>query len=135
MYFTPRILKFILIIFLCSCSTQRRANGFYEIADYPDDRIIGKPIVKIADFERVVIDTISPMPIIEGRFKPSAKAKFADATERLTGHRIGFVFYDSIVMAPQVNCRIESGNFQIISPDTALIKRIYTHIMLSNIAD
>jgi hypothetical protein len=124
------IISFLII--LCSCATPHRANGFYEVADYPDDRIIGKPIVTVAEFEKITLNTHDSITLIEGRLTPSATEIFANATEKLIGHRIGFVFCDSVVMAPKINCRIDGGRFQIISPDTALIKRIYTHIMLSN---
>lgn len=39
--------------------------------------------------------------------------------------RIGFVFKDSVIMAPTVNCRIESGSFTVNSPDKALMIKIY----------
>lgn len=38
---------------------------------------------------------------------------------------IGFVFNDSVIMAPTVNCRIESGCFTINSSDKALMSKIY----------
>lgn len=125
------IVSFLIILY--SCATTHRVNGFYEIADYPDDRIIGKPIVTVADFEKVTLNTYDSITLVEGRLTHDATETFANATEKLTGHRIGFVFCDSVVMAPKINCRINGGRFQIISPDTALIKRIYIHIMLSNV--
>lgn len=51
--------------------------------------------------------------------------KWADATENRIGKRIGFVFNDSVIMAPTVNCRIESGSFTINSPDKTLMIKIY----------
>lgn len=39
--------------------------------------------------------------------------------------RYGLMFNDSVIMAPTVNCRIESGSFTINSPDKALIIEIY----------
>lgn len=115
-------------LLLCSCSVSHHVNGFYELSDYPDNTIIGKPIATVSDFERVSIQTVGDMNVIEGRLNPDARIIFANATERLTGHRIGFVFNDSIITAPQINSRIDSGNFQIISPDTALTRKIYIDI-------
>lgn len=54
---------------------------------------------------------------------------WANVTERCVGHRIGFVFNDSVVMAPKVNCRIESGRFTINSDDKNLILEIYDSIV------
>lgn len=129
-----KYLTILLLAMLSSCSTPHKINGFYAVGDYPDDVIIGKPIVTVPDFERVSLNSSTGTLFIDGKLDPAATKRFADATERLQGHRIGFVFNDSIIMAPQINCRIESGNFQIISADTSLIRRIYTHIMLSNVA-
>lgn len=38
---------------------------------------------------------------------------------------MGFVFNDSVIMAPTINCRIESGSFTINSPDKVLMSKIY----------
>ena len=68
------------------------------------------------------------MAIIEGRLKAEMIQKWADATESRIGKRIGFVFNDSVITAPTVNCRIESGSFSINSPDKALILEIYSSL-------
>lgn len=51
------------------------------------------------------------MAVIEGKLKVDKVQKWADATENRIRKRIGFVFNDSVIMAPTVNCRIESGSF------------------------
>lgn len=56
---------------------------------------------------------------------PSDRNHWTDATESRIGKRIGFVFNDSVIMAPTINCRIESGGFTINSPDKALILKTY----------
>ena len=65
------------------------------------------------------------MAIIEGKLKADKVQKLADSTENRIGKRIGFVFNDSVIMAPTVNCRIESGSFTINSPDKTLMIEIY----------
>ena len=79
------------------------------------------------DFDVVTLDTVSypDMDVIEGKLKVDKVQKWADATENRIGKRIGFVFNDSVIMAPTVNCRIESGSFTISSPDKAFMIEIY----------
>lgn len=104
-----------------------RVNGWYAVADVPENRIEGKAIVSMKDFDVVTLDTVSfpDMAIIEGKLKADKVQKWADATENRIGKRIGFVFNDSVIMAPTVNCRIESGNFTVNSPDKTLMIEIY----------
>lgn len=126
----------VLILTLCACSSHRRVNGWYPIADHPDNSIVGKPLANVMDFERITIirdtfilngDTVI-QSLIQGRVKPEKRQQWADGTERLIDKRLGFVYNDSVITAPQINARIESGAFQITSPDTILIKNIYNSI-------
>lgn len=117
----------IIVMFLCGCTTGRHINGWYPVADVPENRIEGKAIVTVQDFDVLTLDTVScpDMAVIEGKLKVDKVQKWADATENRIGKRIGFVFNDSVIMAPTVNRRIESGSFTINSPDKALIIEIY----------
>lgn len=126
----------VLLLILCACSSHHRADGWYPLADYPDNSIVGKPLATVKDFERVVIvrntfiidsDTVSQL-LIQGRVKPEKCQQWADGTERLIGKRLGFVYNDSVITAPQINARIESGSFQITNTDTTLIKELYNSI-------
>lgn len=112
---------------LGACSTAHRVNGWYAVADSPENKIEGKAIVTTKDFNVVTLDTVSypDIAVIEGKLKVDKVQKWADASENRIGKRIGFVFNDSVIMAPTVNCRIESGSFTINSPDKALIIGIY----------
>ncbi len=135
-------LIFSIVLFsLCACTSQYKAAGWYHVADYPDNTIIGKPLATVKDFEWVVLkrdtfvierDTVKRM-CIYGIVKPEKRKIWADGTERLIGHRLGFVYKDSVIMAPNVNARIESGSFEIVSPDTTLLKTIYESISTSSI--
>lgn len=128
------IIGFLMIPFLilCACSTHRRTDGWYPIADYPDNSIVGKPLVTVKDFDRITIlrdtfiiegDTVIQL-LIQGRVKSEKRKQWADGTEQLIGRRLGFIFNDSVITAPKINTRIESGNFQITSPDSVLLKSI-----------
>ncbi len=129
-----------LLLILCACSSHRRADGWYLLADYPDNSdnsIVGKPLATVKDFGRVMIvrdtfvingDTVTRL-LIQGQVKPEKRRQWADDTERLIGKRLGFIYNDSIITAPQINARIESGSFQINSPDTVLIRNIYNSII------
>lgn len=117
----------LLIMIINGCSATHKVNGWYPVADSPENKIEGKAFVTTKDFAEVSIDTVSfsGMAVIDGRLKAERIQKWADVTESRIGKRIGFVFNDSVIMAPTVNCRIESGSFTINSPDKALILEIY----------
>ena len=110
--------------------TIQKVNGWYPVADFPENKIEGKAFVTTKDFAEVSLDTISfsDMAVIEGRLKVEKIQKWAEATERRIGKRIGFVFNDSVIMAPTVNCRIKSGRFTINSPDKMLMLEIYNSL-------
>ncbi len=128
--------KMVLLLILGACSSHGRVDGWYPVAEYPDNSIVGKPLATIKDFEKISIlrDTFEyhgelvNQLLIQGRVKPEKRQQWADGTERLIGKRLGFVYNDSVITAPQINARIESASFQIISKDTALIKRLYDSI-------
>lgn len=111
-----------------ACSTAHRDNGWYPVDD--SDNIEGEAIVKTNDFERVSLDTVTDPDIafIQGVLKQDKIPVWADATEQRIGKRIGFVYKDSVIMVPSVNCRIESGSFSIHSSDKQLILEIYNSL-------
>lgn len=132
--------RMVLLLILCACSSHRRVDGWYPVGDYPDNSITGKPLVTTKDFADIVItrdtfiidgDKINQM-LIKGRVNADKLQQWADGTERLIGKKLGFVYNDSVITAPQVNARIESGSFQIYSPDTILLKNIYNSINKQN---
>ncbi len=136
------VIFLIASLFLTGCNKEdakHLADGWYHVADYPDNTIVGKPLATVKDFEWVVLkrdtfvierDTVKRM-CIYGIVKPEKRKLWADGTERLIGHRLGFVYKDSVIMAPNVNARIESGSFEIVSLDTILLKTIYESISTS----
>lgn len=117
-----------LSIALIACSTNHRDNGWYPVDN--SNIIEGDAIATTADFEVVSLDTVMTpgVAFIQGKLKQDKVDSWTDATERRIGKRIGFVFNDSVIMAPTVNCRIESGSFSINSPDKELILEIYNSL-------
>ncbi len=113
---------------LYACSTTHRDNGWYPVDDF--DNIEGEAFATTTDFERVSLDTVTDPDIafIQGVLKQDRISDWTDATEQRIGKRIGFVYKDSVIMAPTVNCRIERGSFSINSPDKRLILDIYNSL-------
>ncbi len=112
------------------CARKHLENGWYPVADDPGNMIEGEAIITVKDFDVASLDTVSypDVTAIEGRVKPDKIQRWADATESRIGRRIGFVFNDTVIMNPTVNCRIESGGFSICSPDKALIIKIFNSL-------
>ena len=108
--------------------TPQKENGWYHIID-GQHSISCEPIVTVADFTdlRLVYDSFG-QPVISGKVSKSKLSKWADTTEKSIGKRIGFVFNDTVITAPQVNARIDSGNFQISAPQGHDLKRIYLQL-------
>ena len=113
---------------LYACSTTHQDNGWYPVDN--SDNIEGEAIATTNDFERVSLDTVTDPDIafIQGILKQDRISDWTDATEQRIGKRIGFVYKDSVIMAPTVNCRIESGSFSINSSDKQLILEIYNSL-------
>lgn len=55
--------------------------------------------------------------VLTGKVKAGKIKTWADATEKATGKQIGFLYNGKIITAPQVNMKIENGNFLISSPE------------------
>ena len=113
---------------LYACSTTHRDNGWYPVDN--SDNIEGEAIATTDDFESVSLDTVTDPDIafIQGVLKQDRISDWTDATEQRIGKRIGFVYKDSVIMAPTVNCRIERGSFSINSSDKQLILEIYNSL-------
>ncbi len=128
--FIMTVLVIALSVVSNACSSGQRVNGWYPVADDPENMIEGEAIVTTQDFAVVTLDSLS-LPgviMIEGKLKADKVQRWAEATESRIGKRIGFLFNDSVVMAPTVNCRIESGSFSIVTDNPELVKEIYSTI-------
>lgn len=105
-------------------------NGWYHIAEGTKDSVIPTPIVTVKEFVALKLNTdYYGIYAITGQVCRSKRQAWADATERWIGKRIGFVFNDSLITSPQVNMRIESGTFQISTPQGHGIKSLYPKLL------
>ncbi len=98
------------------CQNKFRKNGWYHILSGQTDSISQEPIVTIKDFISLRLETdYFGKNVISGQISKYKSNKWAKETEKAIGRQIAFVFNDSIITDPRVNCRIESGAFQITS--------------------
>ena len=67
--------------------------------------------------------------VITGSVSKHKLRAWADSTEQLVGKRMGFVFNDSVITAPRVNMRLESGAFQITTPGSYDISSLYRSLL------
>lgn len=110
-----------------------RENGWYNILDGKKDSIAEVPIVTVKDFVALRLDSA----VFQGRMQfqiagtvsEHKRGKWADATEKAIGKRIGFVFNNKVIADPQVNMRIESGRFAISAPHGDNLKELYREIL------
>jgi len=110
--------------------TSPKENGWYYIIDGQQDSISQEPIVTVKDFAELnMVSDYFGQSVISGKVSKCKLNKWADATEKSIGKRIGFVFNDTVISAPQVNMRIESGNFQISNPHGYDLERIYLQLL------
>lgn len=118
---------FLLCLFvITSCSSRRllfnpqvtthRENGWYHVMQGQEDSIAHEPIITVKDFIALRLDSdYSGKSVIVGQISKHKLKIWGDETEKAIGQKIAFLFNDSIITAPQVNCRLESGTFQISS--------------------
>ena len=94
------------------CQNKFRENGWYHILSGQTDSISREPIVTVKDFISLRLETdYCKKNVISGQISKYKMNKWAKETERATGRQIAFVFNDSIIARPRVNCRIENGVF------------------------
>lgn len=107
-----------------------RENGWYHILNGQQDSISKEPIVVVKDFETLKLDSDSfGRVMIIGTIKKEKSSRWADATEKAIGKRIGFIYNDKVITDPQVNMRIESGNFMISNPYGGNLREIYQQLL------
>ena len=107
---------------LANGANKQDANGWYFITDSRTNAFSPSPIVTVADFEMLRIDSLlntenTMTYVLTGKVKAGKIKTWADATEKATGKQIGFLYNGKIITAPQVNMKIENGNFLISSPE------------------
>ena len=113
-----------------SKSTKYRENGWYRIIDGQKDSIASRPIVTVKEFASLRIDKdFFGKAVITGSVSKHKLRAWADSTEQLVGKRMGFVFNDSVITAPRVNMRLESGTFQIATDRNYDMKSLYRSLL------
>lgn len=120
--------QYALLILLFVACDSHRPDGWYHLSDngIPPFR----PIAEVNDFKEVRLDSMARgdgkmIYYIAGCLTEDATVDFYDATCKVIGKQIAFVFEDSVICAPQVNQGIESGNFGISINDARLAYRIW----------
>lgn len=113
-----------------SQSVKHRENGWYRIMDGQKDSIASRPIVTVKEFASLRLEK-DPFgkAVITGSVSKHKLRAWADSTEQLIGQRMGFVFNDSVITAPRVNMRLESGMFQIATPGDYDISSLYRNLL------
>lgn len=113
-----------------SQSVKHRENGWYRIMDGQKDSIASRPIVTVKEFASLRLEK-DPFgkAVITGSVSKHKSRAWADSTEQLIGQRMGFVFNDSVITAPRVNMRLESGMFQIATPSDYDISSLYRNLL------
>ncbi|MEG0559432.1 MAG: hypothetical protein RR513_02850 [Muribaculaceae bacterium] len=123
----------IMSIWFISC-TSDRSNGWYYIADEEKDSISITPIVIVADFETLELDSsvnIQKGDVVYqicGTMNKQASMKWAKATEKQIGKRIGFIYNNEVICDPYVNCRIENGRFAISTNKGYNLPKLYNDL-------
>lgn len=110
----------------------KRVNGWYRVLSGQTDSLSAAPIVTVADFEKVRLDSTTSIMHpeetiyqITGKVKDPCVKAWADATEQSIGKSIAFVYNNKVITNPMVNARIESGSFAISGMDGTEIKTLY----------
>ena len=119
---------FALVFLLTSC-TQTRPDGWYLVENHSSDSLSAKPILTVADFQGLKIDSVSAQGgtfyRIYGSTKLEKTKTFADATEKQIGKEIAFVYRGRVLNNPRVNARIESGNWGLSFTDSKEAQQVY----------
>ena len=105
-----------------------RENGWYHVLNA--DSLSAKPIITVKDMVGLKLEKdYYGKYAISGQISKHKINKWADETEKSIGKQIAFVYNNSIISAPQVNARIESGAFMITSLSDKKLPEIYKGIM------
>lgn len=112
-------------------SLSHRESGWYMLSGPNQDTLSRTPIVTVKDFNELLLDSDQVGTYyITGKVSRYKQQEWADKTHRSVGKYLAFVFQDSIITAPRVNARIESGMFQLSFPpgNNAKVKTLYQQI-------
>lgn len=109
---------------------MHRENGWYHIVQGTADSITKRPIVTVKDFVDLRIETdFLGRRNITGHFSRRMLQAWADSTEHAHGDIIALIINDTIITAPRVHARIESGTFVISTPEECDIETLYHNLI------
>lgn len=124
-------LLFLWCGFSSLTSETVRPDGWYYVIDLKSDSLSVEPIVTVKDFAKLKLDSAqsadkdSMTYRILGRLAESGTKAWAEATEKSIGKHVAFLFNGVILTAPYVNCRIDNGNFFIMTEKNYDMKLLY----------
>lgn len=122
---------FIVGILMMSCG-KSMPDGWYHVQKDETDGIIGEPIVTVDDFTGLKLDSFLIQTTmyykIDGRVIAAKSKRYIDATEKLVGKQMGFVYKGKIICSPMLNMRLSNPSFSIGSFDRKCILEIYEDI-------
>lgn len=111
-------------------SSAHKENGWYRIIDGAKDSISPYPIVTVKEFTGLRLEKdFFGRSVITGCISKHKLSAWADSTERSIGKRIGFLFNDTVLTAPRVNMRLESGTFQICTQNDNDTEALYRKLI------
>lgn len=107
-----------------------RENGWYHITPGTADSISRRPILAVKEFMNMRLDTnMLGLPFIKAHVCKHKIEAWADSTEQAIGHQIGLVINDSVITAPRINGRIDSGVFTIETHEGQGIPELYRRLL------
>lgn len=94
---TNYLILSVFCFILASCTGKQEVNGWYFITDNQTQAFDKSPIVTVADFETLQVDSTlnsenSMTYVITGQMKAEKVKTWADATEKAIGKQIGFLY-------------------------------------------
>ncbi len=130
-------LLLLITFFATSChgdghqgTDHHRENGWYRIIDGQTDSIASTPIITVKEFTDLRLDEdYFGKSVIIGNVSKHKLQAWSDSTEQLVDKRMGFVFNDSVITAPRINMRLESGTFQIATNKNYDMKSLYRSLL------
>lgn len=134
---TTLTVTLLLILFCCFSAfadTPVRPNGWYYVLDAEKDSLSAEPIVTVADFSELELDSMqasgkdSVIYHIVGKIKEAKWAAWEEATRKSIGKQIGFLFNGNLLTTPHVNAEIKTGAFFIATDKVQNMRELYQQI-------
>ncbi len=120
----------LLPTFSAQSQQSQRPDGWYHVREGRADSLDAAPFITLEDIAALELDTDAyGKHVITGKVREDKRKHWTDETAKAIGRRIAFVWQDSVLTAPRVNARIESGHFQISSRNDRELPTVYRLMM------